>query len=200
MLKLFIDILLFIIIAYYCYRFFQVLFRLNHHVLFPLTEQDLNEVRPQPESKLDYPNFSNHKFHILIHGGVYAFVIAVYFWGLSLSEINLSLYLTLLLPATSAKDVYSLFAFVEEGVISGFRFVPWGRITSFEYVPIDINHRFYGYAKEVNNSYELKMKTKFGSVSCVVLTEEMREKLTAILTERIPGAEKEKAALHRSEI
>jgi len=69
MLKLFIDILLFIIIAYYCYRFFQVLFRLNHHVLFPLTEQDLNEVRPQPESKLDYPNFSSHKFHILFHGG-----------------------------------------------------------------------------------------------------------------------------------
>ena len=112
-----------------------------------------------------------------------------------MSEINLSLYLTLLLPATSAKDVYSLFAFVEEGVISGFRFVPWGRITSFEYVPIDINHRFYGYAKEVNNSYELKMKTKFGSVSCVVLTEEMREKLTAILTGTDSGSRERKGGI-----
>jgi len=51
-------------------------------------------------------------------------------------------------------------------------------------VPIDIKHKYYGFSKEANDGYELKIKTNGFPISCVVTSIEMKEKLTSVLRER----------------
>jgi hypothetical protein len=76
-----------------------------------------------------------------------------------------------------------MFAVVDGGLLSGSRLIVWKKIKSFQFIPIDINHKYYGYSKEVNGGYELKVKGKIFSESCIVTSPEMKEKLTRILSE-----------------
>ena len=76
-----------------------------------------------------------------------------------------------------------MFAVVDDGLLSGSRLIVWKKIKSFQFIPIDINHKYYGYSKEVNEGYELKIEGKIFSESCIVTSPEMKEKLTRILSE-----------------
>lgn len=89
-----------------------------------------------------------------------------------------------LLPLTYSDDILNLFAIVDDGILSGNRFISWNKIKDVQFIPIDMNHRFYGFNKEVNNGYELKVKGRFRSTSCVVMSDEMKDKLTEIISEK----------------
>lgn len=45
--------------------------------------------------------------------------------------------------------------------------------------------QFYGYSTEVNGGYELKISMKIFSTSCIVTSDEMKERLDRILTNHV---------------
>lgn len=91
----------------------------------------------------------------------------------------------LLLLLFNSSNLLNGFSIIQDGLLTDGRFIPWKRIKEFKFVSIDINHRFYGYSKEVNGGYELKIKGKFFGSRCFVTTEEMKEKLFAIMSEHV---------------
>jgi len=121
------------------------------------------------------------------------FVIAVFLFGILSDYFGWSFYLLFFLPLSYSYNLLNLFAIVEGGLLSGSRFIAWGQIKSFHFVPIDINHKYYGYSKEVNRGYELKVKAKFLSTSCIITSEEMKEKLSNVLSELVKVNEEESA-------
>src|SRR5690606_27383198 len=78
-------------------------------------------------------------------------------------------------------EVLNLFAVLDDGFLVGGKFISWGRIKEYQFIPIDMNHRSYGYYREVNKAYELKIKEKFRTYSLIVMTEEMKGKLEQLL-------------------
>lgn len=59
------------------------------------------------------------------------------------------------------------------------------KIKSFEFVPIDVNSRHYGFSSEINDKKELKIKSRFRTISCIVMTEEMEQNLQKVLEENV---------------
>src|SRR5690625_7503117 len=86
------------------------------------------------------------------------FVIAVFLFGILSHN---SFYLLFFFPLSYSYNLLNLFAIVKGGLLSGSRFIAWHQIKSFHFIPIDINHKYYGYTKEVNEGYELKVKAKY---------------------------------------
>lgn len=184
-MKLVLDIIFLIILGYLCFRFIQVLIKMKQEVIFPATNEQLISVRKHPEKTVDAPTYSKQKVGIIIYSIMLIFAVIVYFLGVYFEIFNLSLYIFLLLPFTYSFDILNLFAVTKDGVLSGVRFISWDKIKSFDFIPIDINHKYYGFSKEANNGYELKMRTLGLSISCVITSEKMKEKLTKLLNEHI---------------
>lgn len=70
-------------------------------------------------------------------------------------------------------------------IISGSSFIPWKKVRRFYFVPVNSQHKLYGYSKEDNNGYELIIKGRLFSTSCIVTSEGIKEQLTAILSENV---------------
>lgn len=185
---LYLELIFFIVIGYYIYHFIQVLLRMGQHVVLPVSEAEMSAIRKHPEKRIDLPTFQKQKVGILLYCGVLLFVvimfILIFYYRNPEENFNWALYLTLLLPF-SYTDVLNLFAIQKDGILAGNKFIPWEKIKSYQFIPIDMNHRFYGYDREANNGYEMKIKGKFRSYNCVVMTEEMKEKLEWILDDKI---------------
>lgn len=179
------DILFSIIIAYIGYQFIQVLIKMKQNVILPTTNEERIAIRKVPEKEIDFPTYAKQKVDIMIYSFVLLFVIAFFLFGILTDNFGWSFYLLFFLPLSYSYNLLNLFAIVEGGLLSGSRFIPWGQIKSFHFVPIDINHKYYGYAKEVNDSYELKVKATFFSASCIVTSDEMKEKLNTVLTKHV---------------
>lgn len=184
-MKLFLDIIFFIILGYLCFRFVQVLIKMKQAVIFPTTNEELTSIRKHPEKVIDAPTYSAQKLGIIIYASLLLFVVIVYFLGLYFEIFNFSFYILLLLPFTYSIDVLNLFAVTKDGILSGVRFISWNKIKSFDFIPIDIHHKYYGFSKEANNGYELKMTTKGISISCVITSEKVKVNLSKLLNEHI---------------
>ncbi|WP_397539154.1 hypothetical protein [Rummeliibacillus pycnus] len=180
---LFLNIVFLIIIGYFCYRFIQLLTKLKKDKIFPITNEELIAIRTYPQKVVSLPTFSKQKTAIILYFFIILFVIGMYIIDVVYKKFDTSFYLLAFLPLTYSHNLLNLFAIINEGVLSGTRFVPWKRIKSFQFVPINLNHGYYGYSKEVNDGYELKMIAKFSTISCIVTTDEAKEKLTKILSE-----------------
>ncbi|WP_246943028.1 hypothetical protein [Bacillus pinisoli] len=96
----------------------------------------------------------------------------------------MKLLMNMLFPLLYSHILLHLFAVVEDGVLHGNRFVPWRQIQSFVFVPIYTLHMYYGYSQEVNDRYELILKKRLFTLSCIVASEEMKERLTQALSEQ----------------
>src|SRR5699024_1108074 len=193
-LKLFVDILFFIVIGYYSYKFIQVLIKMKQKVIIPSTNEERTAIRKIPGKEIDFPTYSKQKVAIIIYSFMLLFVIAVFLFGILSHNFGWSFYLLFFFPLSYSYKLLNLFAVVEDGLLSGSRFIAWGQIKSFHFVSIDINHKYYGYSKEVNRGYELKVKAKFLSTSCIITSAEMKEKLKNVLSEHIKVNEGESAA------
>ncbi|GAB3055623.1 hypothetical protein GCM10027286_18930 [Virgibacillus ainsalahensis] len=179
----FINILFLIGIGYVSYKFIQVMMKMRQRVILPTTNEEIDAIRKHPEKKVDFPTYSKQKAGIIIYSLLLLFVICMFCLGVFLQLFDWSLYMLLLLPMAHSYNLLNLFAVVDDGILSGSRFVAWNKIKSFQFIPIDINHKYYGFSKEVNNKYELKIRAKFYFTSCVVTSDEMKEKLNNILNE-----------------
>lgn len=184
-MKLVLDIIFLIILGYLCFRFIQVLIKMKQEVIFPATNEQLISVRKHPEKTVDAPTYSKQKVGIIIYSIMLIFAVIVYFLGVYFEIFNLSLYIFLLLPFTYSFDILNLFAVTKDGILNGVRFISWDKINSLDFIPIDINHKYYGFSNEANNGYELKMRTLGLSISCVITSEKMKEKLTKLFNEHI---------------
>ena len=156
---------------------------MKRNVILPTMNEEIAAIRKHPQKTVDYPSFSKQKVGIIAYSCMILFVMVMFFAGAFLNEFNWSFYLLLFLPFSYSHDLFNIFAVEEDGLLSGSRFIPWKNVKSFHFVPIDVNHKYYGYSKEVNNGYELKIKAKFFPISCIVTSNEMKEKLSRIISE-----------------
>src|SRR5690625_7448741 len=66
-LKLFMDILFFIVIAYLGYKFIQVLIKMKQKVILPTTNEECAAIRKIPGKAVDLPTYSKQKIGIIIY-------------------------------------------------------------------------------------------------------------------------------------
>ena len=177
-MKLLLIIVISIIIGYKLYSFVQLLVKIKGKAIIPATEEEMQFIRKHPERVMKAPTFSSQKTGVFFYSLFLLFMISLFLISIFAADLDWSFYLFFLLPFTYTNDVLNIFAVVEDGVLSGNRFISWRQINYFYMEKIDVNHKFYGYSKEANEGYELKMKLKFLTVSCCVITSDnMKEKL-----------------------
>jgi len=180
-MRILLDIVFFIILGYFCSRFAQVLLKMRQKIIFPVTNEEVTSIRKHLDKVLDVPTYSKQKVGIIIYFVMLLFVVVVYFLGVYFDVFTFSFSFLLILPFTYSFDVLNLFAFTEDGVLSGVRFIKWNKIKSFQFIPIEVNHKFYVFSKEANHGYELKMTTTGIPIRCVVTSEEMKERVKILL-------------------
>lgn len=178
------------IIVYHSFKFVQLLIKMNQKIILPSTNEELLTIRTYPEKPVVEPSFSKHKIGIFVYFLMLIYLIAMLIIGIMNKNINWTFYLLLFLPLIYSHNLLNVFASVDGGLLSGSRFVKWKSIKSFEFIPINANHRYYGYSKEVNTGYELKIKTKILPISCIITAEETKKKLTKLLSENAAAIEK----------
>ncbi|WP_100330234.1 hypothetical protein [Bacillus xiapuensis] len=183
-MKLWLSALFIGIVVYYSYQLIRVLFKMKQSIVFPATEREWKSVRKFPLQAVYSPEFSKQKSGILLYSFILLSVLAMLLLGVYIEGFDWTFILPVFLPIAYSNSLLNLFAVVKGGILSGNRFIPWHKIKSFQFIPITMNHRFYGFGKEVNDGWELEMKTKFFSASCIITSRETKEKLAAILREQ----------------
>lgn len=185
------DLLFLILLGYFSYKFIVLLVKMKKEVILPILREEIADIRNYPQKPVDFPVYSKQKVGIIIYSITLLFVFVMFFSGTIFNKFDWSLYLLLSLPLSYSHNLFNLFAIVDDGILSGSRFIPWKKIKSFQFYPIGLNHQYYGYANEVNDGYELKIKTNGFPIRCIVTSDIMKEKLNKILSERVGVKEEE---------
>ncbi|RDW15932.1 hypothetical protein [Oceanobacillus chungangensis] len=180
-MELFIEIFFAVIILFWIYRFALILVKMKRKIILPNSDDELAVIRKFPQKIINPPTFSKQIGGIITYVLIFLYVIIMFIVGQFFLEFYWSLYLLLMLPILQFSNILNMFAIIEEGIICGARFIGWRKIKSFEFATIDFDHRFYGYSIEVNNQYEMIIKTRFETFPCIITSEEMMEKLRSIL-------------------
>lgn len=184
-MELFIRILFTAITFVYSYHFILALVKMKQPIILPTSEKELAMIRKYPEKMIHAPTYTKQKNGIIMYALFLSYMIIMFILGSYFLDFYWTLYLLFILPVLfHLSNLLNMFAFTQDGVLCGARFVPWKKIKSFEFVRIDINHRYYGFSKEVNDQYELKIKTRSGTFSCIVTSNEMKERLRFFLDQQ----------------
>ncbi|MCS0674447.1 hypothetical protein [Cytobacillus firmus] len=185
MMKLIFEVLFLLIVIYYSYHYIILIAQMKKPALFPFDRTDLKTVRKFPQKSADAPVISKNKLGLTMYAVMLAFLIAMFIFGKYNMKFSWTYLYLLFIPLINAKDLLNVFAVYDDGFISGSKFVPWKKLQSFHFKKIDLNHKYYGYSQEVNEGYELILKTKMGSHSLVVTEKEMKERLACIFEEQV---------------
>ena len=183
-MNLIMSILFLLVLGYFCFRYVRLVIKIKQPAVFPVTEEELKAIRKQPQKPVSLPVLSHQKNSFILSGLTLVLLLMIAIYALN-STTGWPTFIIFIPALLNFNQFWNLFAIIEDGVLCGGRFVPWKSIQSYQFEPIDTNHRFYGYAPEVNSGYELKIKTKQSAVSCIVTSEEVKEKLAGILDARI---------------
>lgn len=184
-MQLFMDIVLMIAVGFYSYKYILSLARIKKNVIFPATNEEMAFIRKYSQKPLDFPADLKHKTGIMIYSFVLLFVIAVFIFGKITESVDWTLYPLLLLPLVNGENIQNIFVIQEGGILDSGRFISWNKVKKYQFIPIDLNHKFYGYSSEVNNGFELKIQTKGFPISCIVTSNEMKDKLDSLLAEHV---------------
>ncbi|KAB2331972.1 hypothetical protein [Bacillus mesophilum] len=190
-MKIFMTVLFFFIIGFSAFKLLQLLFKMNKKPLVPLNNEDLQHIRKHPQSPVKFPTFSQHKTGLITYSLLLIYLSVMVLMGVFYWQLQWAMYLCIFLPLIHTTNLLNLFAVLNDGLLCGTRFIPWKNIKSFRFVEINQNHRFYGFGKEVNSGYELKIQTNFLPVSCIVTSDMMKEKLTEVMEARIAQIERD---------
>lgn len=169
---------------YIGYRYIRTLIKLRKASILPATMEEAAAIRRFPTKIVDFPTYAKQKVGIISHAAVLLFVALVLSFTRLIPETSGAFLLMLIVPLFQTLNFFNLFSIIEDGLLCGSRFVPWRSIQSFYFIPVNIKHRFYGFSEEVNQGYELKIKTTGFTISCFITTDEMKERLTASLKGR----------------
>ncbi|URM32939.1 hypothetical protein LLY41_22175 [Cytobacillus firmus] len=188
-MKLLFEVIFLFIVIYFSYHYIILLTKMKKTALIPTDKNDLRAVRKFPQKTAESPVITKNKLGLTMYAVMLVFLIAMFIFGKYTVNFSWTYLYLLFIPLINAKDLLNVFAVYEDGFISGSRFVPWKNLKSFQFKKIDLDHKYYGYSPEVNEGYELILKTKMFSHSLVVTEEEMKERLARILEEQT-GIEK----------
>ncbi len=175
------SIVFLLFLGCFCFEFIRVLIKMKQPMLFPETKEEMVAIRKQPQKAVNLPTALHQKTGILLNAVTLLFVSSLVVFNLFSSNVHWTAYIIFIPALLTLGQAWNMFAIVKDGVLSGGRFVPWKHIRSYKFEPIDTNHRFYGYAPEVNSGYELKIETNRRSMSCLVTSETVKEKLVEVL-------------------
>lgn len=188
-----IVVFVFILIAillFYAWRFVHLLLKLKGEVIFPVTAEDMASIRKYPQKLNKEPTYTSQKNGIIIYCLLFLYVFLMFSFIMFFHpEPFITTYLLAMLPFLYSRNILRLFAVVDDGILCGARFITWKDIKSYKLLKIDVNHKFYGHDKEVNDQYELKIKTKFISHSCIITSQETLDRLRALFHDK--GIEQE---------
>lgn len=170
------------VIFYYLFRFVQVLMKMRQDPLLPATAEEMKALRIEPQRPMKSFTYASQKSGIIFYSlfSVYIISMFIVIWNLR-QELIVPLYFLILYPVFFTTNLLNVFAFTKDGIISRTRFIAWKRIKSYEFRRIDINHSYYGHSKEVNDQLELRLETRFWTYKCIVMTEEMENKVIDLL-------------------
>lgn len=185
-LKWIIIFIFVVMLSYVLISFVQMLEQMSKDIIFPVTEEELETIRKRPEKPINRPNFQDQKRGLIIYIIYLLFIITMFVFVIIYDPLNFAFYPFVLISLIYMNDVMNMFAISEKGILIGDRFIGWKWINYFYFEKIDMNHKFYGYAKEVNDQYELKFKLKFMTVSCLILSDETKEHVRKMLLNYIP--------------
>ena len=177
------------IIGFYSYRFIQVLLKMKQKVILPKTNEEAAVLRKHPGETVTVPEFTKQKTGIIIYSLILFFVIGMLFLEMVTHTFGWAIYLLIFLPISHSYNLLNLVAVVKDGLLIGNQFIAWSKIKSFYFVRIDINHKYYGHSKEVNEAFQLKVKTKFISASCIITSSEMKDRLDKIVSDQVNASE-----------
>ncbi|GAA0292408.1 hypothetical protein GGQ92_002651 [Gracilibacillus halotolerans] len=182
---LFIIIILFVI--YIIYRFIVLLTKMRQPILYPTTDQEWSSTHVYPQKKIRPPRPSYQKGGVLLYACTIIYFTVVLVLWFYFETISWPLLLLAIVPYLQMHTVFNMFAVVQDGMLCGGRFIRWKFIKSYEWYPINTNHRFYGFGEEVNNGYELKLKTKFIALpaSLIVTDTSVKQNLTKTLNQYV---------------
>jgi hypothetical protein len=187
-MKLILEVLFLLFIIYFSYHYIILITKMKKTALIPSDKNDLRAVRKFPQKTADSPVISENKLGLIMYAVMLVFLIAMFIFGKYTMKFSWTYLYLMFIPLINAKDLLNVFAIYDDGFISGSRFVPWKDLKSFQFKKIDLNHKYYGYSPEVNEGYELILKTKMSSHSLVVTEEEVKESLARILEEQVKTA------------
>ena len=180
------------ILLYYAWQFVHFLLKLKEEIFFPVTAEDMASIRKYPQKPNKEPTYTGQKNGIIIYSLMFLYVFLMFSFIMFFHhEPFITIYLLEMLPFIFSRDIFRLFAVVDDGILCGTRFLSWKNIKSYKLVKIDVNHKFYGHNKEVNDQYELKIKTKFFSHYCIITSQETLGRLRALFHDK--GIEQEDA-------
>lgn len=189
-MKVVLYIVAFGVIVFYSYRFIQVMIKMKQTPLLPTTNEERKVLRKYPQKPVTWARYSDQKWGILIYLFMLMFMYFIFIIGLFSDDFELTLYMWLFLPLIHSQSLFNVFAIRTDGIVSGSRFIPWKSMKTYYFNRIDIKHRYYGYSKEVNEGYELRITTKGYFTNCIVTSSEMKERLTEILVDHGVKCEK----------
>lgn len=184
-MKLIFEALFLLIVIYYSYYYIILITKMKKTALIPFGKNDLKTVRKFPQKSADAPVISKNKLGLTMYAAMLVFLIAMFIFGKYNMKFSWTYLYLLFIPLINARDLLNVFAVYDDGFISGSKFVPWKKLQSFHFKKIDLNHKYFGYSQDVNEGYELILKTKMASHSFVVTEEEMKERLASIFEEHV---------------
>ncbi|WP_176330252.1 hypothetical protein [Oceanobacillus rekensis] len=178
------------IVFYYAYRFIQLLIKMKQDIVLPVTTDELASIRKEPRKTVKSPTYTSQKAGIILYALVLTSIIGMFILILQFQhDFVLMLYFLFMIPVIDMSNFLNLFAVTKDGILCGARFASWKSIKSFEFVRIDVKHNYYGVSREINDQYELRIKTRFNTLTCIVTTEEMKGKLGDLMGEENVKAE-----------
>ena len=188
-MKLIFEVLFLLIVIYYSYHYIILITKMKKKTaLIPFGKTDLKTVRKFPQKSASAPVISENKLGLTMYAIMLVFLIAMFIFGKYNMKFSWTYLYLLFIPLINARDLLNVFAVYDDGFISGSKFIPWNKLQSFHFKKIDLDHKYYGFSQEVNEGFELILKTKMGSHSLVVTEEEMKERLASIFEEYVKPA------------
>ncbi|OEH92556.1 hypothetical protein [Bacillus solimangrovi] len=185
LLKLLTAIVLLVLIAYLIHRYISIIRLLNKNeaVLFPKQDKEFETILSYNQAVVTQPKFEKQKLNLVIMGVIIIIVIIISVFILTGYSFNFySIILLLLVPFLYMERFMNLFAFTKEGLWSGDRLIRWEKIIEFQLIRINMNHKYYGYSKNINDKYELKIKIgKLRKLSYIITSDETKDHITEIL-------------------
>lgn len=183
-INIIVGVILGIFFLFKIYQLIKVFQAIKGPITFPNTEKELQALRKTPEKPIKEPNLKAHRGWIILY--VFTLTLAMVLCGVNLIYLDNGWIFTFifLLPVYHASDLINLFAVTKDGIISGSRFIPWSRMKSFERVPVDVNHRFYGFAHDVNGSQEVKIRTNGFPLTILITQKDLVNTLIDYLEQR----------------
>lgn len=174
------------IILYYGSQFSKMILTLKQNIIFPLTGEEQASIRRFPQKPIKSPTLKEQKGGLIGYVSVLLFVIAMFIftWVYHSEPMIFTGYILIMLPLINIGNILNVFAITKNGVLLGARFIKWETIKRYELQTIDIKHKYYGHAKEVNDQYVLIIHTKLRGHDLIVTSREAKDKLIDLLHEK----------------